>query len=92
MNPMTRAFIGAALAVALLGSVSAYAASTPAGGGSTPAPAATTDTTTPAPTPPATLHCTAPKVATQVKNKKTGKMQWKCVAPPAPPAAPATPQ
>jgi hypothetical protein len=85
---MTRAFFGAALAVALLGSVSAYAAGTPAAGGTTtPAPAATT-TDTP-PTPPASLHCKAPKVPTQVTGK-TGKMTWKCQKPAATP--PATPQ
>ena len=81
---MTRAFIGAAVAVALLGSVSAYAAGTPAAGGSTPAPAATT-TDTP-PTPPKSLHCKAPKVPTQVT--KNGKTTWKCVAPATPPATP----
>ena len=77
---MTRAFIGTALAVALLSSVSAYAAETPAAGG-TPAPAATTDTP---PTPPKSLKCTAPKVPTQVKGKD-GKMHWKCVKPAATP-------
>ncbi|MBI1213932.1 MAG: hypothetical protein GC190_20920 [Alphaproteobacteria bacterium] len=76
---MTRAFIGAALAVALLGSVSAYA-----GDATTPA---ATDTP---PTPPASLHCKAPKVATQVTDKH-GKTSWKCVKP-APTTAPATPQ
>jgi len=82
---MTRAFIGAALAVALLGSASAFAAGTPAAGGSTPA-ATTTDTP---PTPPASLHCKAPKVPTQVTSK-TGKVSWKCQKPAAAPAA--TPQ
>ena len=77
MNPMTRVFIGTALAVALLGSVAAYA-DTPAAGGTT-APAATD-----APQPPKSLHCTAPKVPTQVKGKD-GKMHWKCVKPAATP-------
>ena len=77
---MTRAFFGTALAVALLGSVSAYAAEAPAAGASTPA--ATTEA--PAPTPPASLHCTAPKVPAQVTDKK-GKTSWKCVKPAATP-------
>jgi len=81
---MTRAFIGAALAVALLGSVSAYAAGATTGGSST-MPAATD---TPA-TPPASLHCKAPKVPTQVTSK-AGKVSWKCQKPAAAPAA--TPQ
>lgn len=72
---MTRALLGTALAVALLGSAAAYAAETPAAGGSTPAA-----TTTDAPTPPASLHCKAPKVPTEVKGKD-GKMTWKCVKP-----------
>ncbi len=79
---MTRVFVGAAFAVALLGSV-AYAADAPAGG--TTAPAATTDTSA---TPPASLKCKAPKVATQVTDKK-GKTSWKCKAPAATPATPA---
>lgn len=81
---MTRAFIGAALAVALLGSVSAYAAETPATGGTT-APATTTDTP---PTPPKSLHCKAPKVPTQVAGKN-GAMTWKCQKPAAAPTTPA---
>jgi hypothetical protein len=81
---MTRAFIGTAIAVALLGSAAAYAAETPAAGGSTPA--TTTDTTA---TPPASLHCKAPKVPTQVTGKN-GKVTWKCQKPAA--TAPATPQ
>jgi hypothetical protein len=80
MNPMTRTLFAAALAVALLGSVSAYAAGTAAGGSST-TPAATD---APAATPPASLHCKAPKVATHVKGK-SGKMTWKCVKPAATP-------
>jgi len=79
---MTRAFIGTALAVALLGSAAAFAAEAPAAGGATAAPAATT-TDTP-PTPPKSLHCKAPKVPTQVKGK-TGKTTWKCVKPAATP-------
>jgi len=78
---MTRAFIGTAFAVALVGSGFAYAAEAPAAGGSS-APAATT-TDTP-PQPPKSLHCKAPKVPTQVKGK-TGKMTWKCVKPAATP-------
>ena len=81
---MIRLFAGTALAVALLGSAAAYAAEAPAS--STPAPASTTDTMTPpAATPPASLHCKAPKVATEVKGKN-GKTTWKCKAPPKAPA------
>ena len=81
---MNRAFVGAAVAVALFGSALAYAADTTPPAGSTPA--ATTDTSTP----PASLKCKAPKVPTQVKNK-AGKMVWKCMKPAATPA-PAAPQ
>ena len=78
---MIRAFLGAAVAVALVGSAVAYAADTaPA---APMAPAATTDTSTP----PSTLKCKPPKVPTQVKSKG-GKMVWKCKAPTPPPAAP----
>jgi hypothetical protein len=81
---MNHAFLGAALAVGLIGSAVAYAAETPAAGSGTPAPAAT-DT----PTPPASLHCKAPKVPKQVKNK-AGKLVWKCVAPAAMQSQPTT--
>ena len=85
---MTRVFVGAAFAVALLGSAAAFAADAPAAGGTTtPAPATTTDTTTP--TPPASLKCKAPKVPTQVTSH--GKTKWKCKVPPAAPATPAAP-
>ena len=82
---MNRAFVGAAFAVALLGSAVAYAADAPATGAMAPA-ATTTDTSTP----PATLKCKPPKVPTQVT--KNGKTKWKCVKPAATPATtPATP-
>jgi len=67
---MNRIIAGAALAAALLGSATAYAADTSS---STATPAA-------APTPPATLKCTAPKVPTQVTDKD-GKTTWKCMKP-----------
>ena len=78
---MTRALFGTALAVALLGSVSAFAANAPATGGTTTPAATTADTP---PTPPKSLHCKAPKVPTQVKGKN-GKMTWKCEKPAAAP-------
>jgi len=74
---MTRTLIGTAVAVALLSSVSAFAASAPAAGGASTTPAATT---TDAPQPPASLHCKAPKVPTEVKGKD-GKSTWKCAKP-----------
>ena len=86
--------VGAAAAAVMFGSVAFAASTKPA----TSTMAAATTASTPAPAtdaapaasdqPPASLHCKAPKVATQVKGKGD-KMVWKCKKPAAA-AAPAT--